>query len=65
MKPFDENAICPKCHSTDIGSFYNKEDRDRRFQYTPKEPLEHIERQCKRCRYSWNEAPLDSDDKNA
>jgi hypothetical protein len=71
LKPFQEFATCPKCGNTDIKTrFYN----GRRTDGWPvscgchaKPPMrgffadyvEHIERQCQNCRYTWPEAPLD------
>lgn len=63
MKSFDKNAKCTKCGSTDIHAQYHEtryctfdcpgwKDRDGE--------KEHIARCCRRCSYSWLEAPLDS-----
>ena len=54
---FDANAKCPKCASSDIGATYN----------TPcgyagcriDKHQEHIDRNCRRCRFEWHEATLD------
>lgn len=60
MKDFDENSYCPKCHSDDISSQWIGE-TDYYFErpFGDTESREHIIRRCKRCRYKWNEMPLD------
>ena len=53
MKPFSENAVCPKCGSELIRTKY---DRDARFRFKG----DVIKRRCERCDYVWSELPLDA-----
>lgn len=61
MKDFDEKSYCPKCHSEDISSVWYPETHyywDR--PHGDAESKEHIRRRCVRCKYCWNEMPLDA-----
>lgn len=72
MDPYDPNAICPKCHSTDIAAkhhgYLSREwrwistslsaDLDTIPDWIKDQPA-YIERTCRWCRYVWLEEPLD------
>lgn len=61
MKSFDPNAKCPKCSCTIIRTRYvpDRQPKDIVSMDPDQERQEHINRTCKCCGYSWNEAPLD------
>ena len=62
MSLYGENGICVKCGSKDIVDYYMAKRDYISCVDWPKDPEqeEHIHRTCRRCQYSWNEAPLDS-----
>jgi hypothetical protein len=49
MNKFDENENCPKCGGEFISTNYEKD-------------IDAIHRKCERCKYGWNEKPLDDDE---
>lgn len=55
---FDPNAACAKCASGDIGATYNAPCNDGGCRIDKHQ--ERIDRNCRRCRFVWHEAPLDS-----
>jgi len=64
LTPFNPTAICPKCGGDQISAGYQAERSHcyTCYQRTHTEGLcciEHIDRWCTRCRFSWAEAPLD------
>jgi predicted nucleic-acid-binding Zn-ribbon protein len=60
MKPFDPNAVCPKCGNTNIATRFKpagvpKADYvGRRFEH------DTLRRVCQGCGYTWHELPLDA-----
>jgi predicted nucleic-acid-binding Zn-ribbon protein len=60
MKPFDENAVCPKCGHTDIAVFYYRGQSETSICPVLHRHEEHLHRSCRRCHYSWAEACLDA-----
>lgn len=59
LAPFNPEATCPKCGHDDIRSSFHRNVHDCGF----REPYireEHLERLCRRCSFSWMEAPLDA-----
>jgi hypothetical protein len=50
MKPYDPNGTCPKCACTTVTT---------RYVASVRAP-DMLHRQCTRCAYGWNEAPLDT-----
>lgn len=58
MKAYDPNRLCPKCGFEEAGSRYNCT----RAYPEDGEPYdkEYVERDCKRCGYTWEEIPLDA-----
>lgn len=58
MKPYNKDAICPKCGGDDIGSSYQK-GNSWHDSYCPANMNEHICRYCRNCHYRWPEEPLD------
>lgn len=59
---FDPKAKCPKCGHDELNTFY-RNTRDNQWNGTwSASPLapEWMQRVCKRCRYVWNELPLDT-----
>jgi hypothetical protein len=59
MKPFDENARCPKCGGADIHAQYGA-DQFQCHNWNCRVGKEHIHRYCRRCGYGWVEAPMDA-----
>lgn len=52
MKPYNASGVCPKCGSAHVTTrFYGA---------IGNVGVEHIRRECSRCRYEWREAPLDA-----
>ena len=47
MAKYDEEKKCPKCNSSLVSTTYIDE-RDT------------LHRRCERCRYQWNETPIDA-----
>ncbi len=54
LPPFDPDGSCDKCGASDAMVFYRHQDI---FYDLP----ERMERTCRRCRFEWSEAPLDTD----
>ena len=55
MEKYDEDAVCPKCGESMVETKFIRQfgvDLD-----------DLIKRTCDRCEYSWNESPLDAEDK--
>lgn len=60
LKPYNKDAICPKCSCIEITSLWEEEESYRFYlSESPKE--EHISRVCSNCKYEWYEAPLDKE----
>lgn len=55
---FDPNATCPKCASGGIGTTYHAPCGN--FGCCIDGHQERIDRNCRRCRFVWREAPLDT-----
>lgn len=59
LRPFDEDARCPKCGGGTISTTFHEDKY-----VTPLHgcyiECEHLHRTCNRCRHNWAEAPLDS-----
>jgi len=63
MKQYNPDAKCPKCGNGVTNDKYREKERCA----TPDDitdvtvTLEHIERTCLNCGYSWDELPLDEE----
>ncbi len=51
IKPYDENAVCPKCGCDRINAKWRET--------SVIEGGDYMLRTCDRCRYGWMERPLD------
>ncbi len=60
MKPFDVKATCEKCGHDTISSHYAPADHRWDNKTCRTIPHEHIRRTCQRCRFWWDEKPIDS-----
>ncbi len=61
LRTFSAKRGCPKCGCPDVGAFHMRAEEFRsRYDCDRREEREHIHRTCQRCRYSWDEAPLDA-----
>jgi hypothetical protein len=72
VKPYNKDAVCPKCGGGDIRSDFHADNWRDCFvgcpgnkPYLPAKQLpaisgEHIVRTCGYCHYEWLEAPLDA-----
>ncbi len=62
LRPFNQDAVCPKCGSSDVYVSHRPNGRDcsypRRCGMSQFDG-EHMDRGCRRCGYVWAEAPLD------
>ncbi len=63
LKPFDENAACPKCgaQADEISTTYAEGACIPENGYGCGQQGEHIHRTCDRCGYDWAEACLDGE----
>lgn len=57
MKPFTEDAQCPKCMFTAIGAKYCCDPAPEKGCWDVED--EHIHRNCKRCGYGWIEDTIE------
>ena len=59
LKPYDPKAPCPKCGCADVNSVhYAKGEAEFLTLHYGRRSRERIQRDCQRCHYSWDEAPL-------
>ena len=59
LKPFNEEAKCPKCDGDDLNTIWLPKRDERRYgkRYNYNAPEEEcIKRMCERCRFEWYEA---------
>ena len=59
LKPFAEDALCPKCGARDISMKYCI-DQHATPDHSSEVATEHMHRQCARCGYPWIEACRDA-----
>lgn len=64
MKPYDENATCPKCGGAEVATRHERDahHRDCPLRETLSRPdcctAEHLCRTCRCCGYEWAESVL-------
>ena len=69
MKPYDPNAVCPKCDCSDIGTVFcvatylNDYGDVHPHRGINDSSPGHLDRLCKNCRYKWVEEPMDAEEK--
>lgn len=61
MKPYNPDAVCPKCGNEDVYVAHVRKGHGERCDWQVGAPQErdYMRRTCKRCHYEWFERPLD------